>query len=40
MRAEEFTTEMAGNVHADLRKELMSRGYEYLGGGIDKHVFH
>lgn len=39
MRAEEFTTEMAGSVHGDIRKELMNRGYQYLGGGIDKHVF-
>jgi len=31
--------EMAGSVHGGIRKELMSKGYKYLGGGIDKHVF-
>ena len=40
MRAQEFIIgEMAGMVHQDIRKYLMDRGYEYIGSGIDKHVF-
>jgi hypothetical protein len=42
MRAHDFqdtVDEMAGSIHGGIRKELMSKGYKYLGGGIDKHVF-
>lgn len=44
MRAFEFIIEntideMAGSIHGGIRKELMDKGYKYLGGGIDKHVF-
>jgi len=49
MRAIEFTTEserhdddldeMASKVHGGIRKELHSKGYKYLGGGIDKQAF-
>jgi hypothetical protein len=40
MRAYELSvTEMAGKVHQDIRKYLISRGYQYVGSGIDKHVF-
>lgn len=31
--------EMAGQVHGGIRKVLKDKGYKYLGGGIDKHVF-
>ena len=39
MRALEFTAEMAGMVHQDIRKYLVDQGYEYIRSGIDKHVF-
>ena len=49
MRAIEFITEsdhhddeldeMAGKVHGGIRKELHSKGYRYLGGGIDKQAY-
>lgn len=44
MRACEFIIEntideMSGSVHGGIRKELKDKGYKYLGGGIDKHVF-
>jgi hypothetical protein len=31
--------EMAGKVHGGVRKELTSKGYKYLGSGIDKQAF-
>ena len=31
--------EMAGKVHGGVRKELISKGYRYLGSGIDKQAF-
>ena len=31
--------EMAGKVHGDISKALKEKGYKYLDGGIDKHVF-
>ena len=31
--------EMAGKVHGSVRKELISKGYKYLGSGIDKQAF-
>ena len=44
MRAIEFLIEneldeMAGKVHGDIGKELRSKGYKYLGRGIDKQAF-
>lgn len=39
MRAQDFTTEMAGEIHGGIRKALMDRGYKYLGGGIDKQAY-
>jgi len=39
MRAQEFTTEMAGEIHGGIRKALMNKGYRYLGGGIDKQAY-
>ena len=39
MRAEEFTTEMAGEIHSGVRKALMDKGYKYLGSGIDKQAY-
>lgn len=31
--------EMAGSVHQGIRNYLISRGYQYIKSGIDKHVF-
>lgn len=31
--------EMAGKVHGGIRKELHNKGYQYLGGGIDKQAY-
>jgi hypothetical protein len=39
MRAHDFTLEMAGEIHAGVRKALMDKGYEYLGSGIDKQAY-
>jgi hypothetical protein len=44
MRAIEFTTEtdldeMAGSIHGGVRQALDKKGYQYLGGGIDKQAF-
>lgn len=39
MRADEFTIEMAGEIHGGVRKALMDKGYKYLGSGIDKQAY-
>lgn len=39
MRAEEFAVEMAGEIHGGVRKALKDKGYQYLGGGIDKQAY-
>ena len=39
MRAEEFAVEMAGEIHGNVRKVLMDKGYKYLGSGIDKQAY-
>lgn len=39
MRADEFTAEMAGEIHGGVRKALMDKGYKYLGSGIDKQAY-
>ena len=31
--------EMAGEIHGDVRKALKDKGYQYLGGGIDKQAY-
>lgn len=31
--------EMAGEIHGGVRKALMSKGYKYLGSGIDKQAY-
>ena len=37
--SEDDLDEMAGSIHGGIRKELNSKGYKYLGGGIDKQAF-
>jgi len=39
MRAQDFTTEMAGKIHGGISRALMDKGYKYLGGGIDKQAY-
>jgi len=39
MRAADFTTEMAGKIHVGISQALAAKGYQYLGGGIDKQAY-
>jgi hypothetical protein len=39
MRAGEFISEMAGEIHVGVGQELARQGYEYLGSGIDKQAY-
>jgi len=38
-RLSEELDEMAGKIHSGVRQALTSKGYRYLGGGIDKQAF-
>ena len=36
---ESMVNEMAGEIHGGIRKALADKGYQYLGGGIDKQAY-
>ena len=36
---EDALDEMAGEIHGGIRKALADKGYQYLGGGIDKQAY-
>lgn len=38
-RDPDYLDEMAGKIHGGIRQALMAKGYQYLGGGIDKQAY-